>query len=243
MPGTEIRTGQVVKTVSVSGNRNYTHMYDANKMVSLWTAYPLNSSHMGNLARPSSWSYHPDIDQTKQPNLKSHSYSGDVYSRGHMIPNGSRNGIAEMQKQTFYVTNSVPQRQDRFNGTIWNALENAIQDIAENEEVYVVTGVAFESKTIEYITPSDDTSQKCAIPNYFYKVVLKVNKSGDAVTSASTIGFWFVHQDYTGTDYASYAVSVDQIEQWTGMDFFVNLPDGVETTAEANANWSTFQSF
>ena len=40
---------------------------------------------------------------------------------------------------------------------------------------------------------------------------------------ASTIGFWFVHQDYTGTDYTSYAVSVDQIEQWTGMDFFVNL--------------------
>ena len=236
-----------MKTVSVSGDRNYTHMYDANKMVSLWAAYPLNSSHMGNLTRPSSWSYHPDIDQTKQPNLKSHSYSGDVYSRGHMIPNGSRNGIAEMQKQTFYVTNSVPQRQDKFNGTIWNALENAIQDIAENEEVYVVTGVAFnkvdESKTIEYITPSDDTSQKCAIPNYFYKVVLKVNKSGSTVTSASTIGFWFVHQDYTGTDYASYAVSVDQIEQWTEMDFFVNLPDDVEATAESNSNWSTFQNF
>ena len=164
-----------------------------------------------------------------------------------MIPNGSRDGIQEMQKQTFYVTNSVPQRQNRFNGTIWNALENAIQGIAESEEVYVVTGVAFnkvgENKTIEYITPSDDTSQQCAIPNYFYKVVLKVDKSGSTVTSASTIGFWFVHQDYTGTDYTSTAVSVDQIEQWTGMDFFVNLPDNVEASAETNANWSSFLSF
>ena len=247
MPRTTVGTDQFVRTVSASGVRNYTHMYDADKMVSLWTAYPLNSSYMGSLDRPGSWYYHPDIDQSMQANLTSHSYSGDVYSRGHMIPNGSRNGIRELQKQTFYVTNSVPQRQNRFNGTIWNALENAIQSIAGSEEVYVVTGVAFnkvgESKTIEYITPSDDTSQKCAIPNYFYKVVLKVNKSGDAVTSASTIGFWFVHQDYTGTDYASYAVSVDQIEQWTGMDFFVNLPDGVETTAEANATWSSFKSF
>lgn len=247
MPGTTVGTDQFVKTVSSNGARNYTHMYDTDKMVSLWTAYPLNSSHMGSLDRPSSWSYHPDIDQSKQPNLKSHSYSGDVYSRGHMIPNGSRNGIAEMQKQTFYVTNSVPQRQNKFNGTIWNALENAIQGIAKGEEVYVVTGVAFnkvgESKTIEYITPSDDTSQKCAIPNYFYKVVLKVNKSGSTVTSASTIGFWFVHQDYTGSDYTFYAVSVDQIEEWTGMDFFVNLPDSVEATAETNSNWSAFQGF
>lgn len=165
-----------------------------------------------------------------------------------MIPNGSRNGIKEMQKQTFYVTNSVPQRQDRFNGTIWNALENAIQFIAETEEVYVVTGVAFnkvgEAKAIEYITPSDNTSQKCAIPNYFYKVVLKVNKSGSAITSARAVGFWFVHQDYTGTDFSQYSVSVDQIEQWTGMDFFVNLPDNVETAAEkTNISWTEFQNF
>ena len=247
MPGTEVGTGQVVKTVSYDGERNYTHMYDTERMVSLWTAYPLNSSHMGDLSRPGSWYYHPDIDKSKQADLASHSYSGDVYSRGHMIPNGSRNGIKEMQKQTFYVTNSVPQRQNRFNGTIWNALENAIQDIAATEEVYVVTGVAFnkvgEVKTIEYITPSDNTSQKCAIPNYFYKVVLKVNKSGSAIASASAVGFWFVHQDYTGTDFSQYSVSVDQIEQWTGMDFFVNLPDAVEATAERNSNWSTFQNF
>jgi endonuclease G len=63
------------------------------------------------------------------------------------------------------------------------------------------------------------------------------------VTSASAIGLWFVHQDYTGTDFTPYAVSVDQIEEWTGMDFFVNLPDSVEASAEANNSWSSFQSF
>jgi sensor histidine kinase regulating citrate/malate metabolism len=132
-------------------------------------------------------------------------------------------------------------------GMIGNALENALQAIAQSEEIYIVTGVTFnkvgENKNINYATPKDDSSQKCAIPNYFYKVVLKVNKSGGTVTSASTIGFWFVHQDYTGQDYAAYAVSVDQIEQWTGMDFFVNLPDNVETAAETNTNWISFQNF
>ena len=52
-----------------------------------------------------------------------------------------------------------------------------------------------------------------------------------------------MHQDYSDNDYAKYAVSVDQIEQWTGFDFFVNLPDGVEAAAEKNSSWSTFQNF
>ena len=213
--------------------------------VSLWTAYPLNSSHMGSLSRPNNWEYNPAFNSSDQAAITSGSYSGSTYSRGHMIPNGSRNGIKAMQLQTFYATNSVPQRQNKFNGSIWNSLEQAVQAVARNEEIYVVTGVAFnkvgETKSIDYV--QDKNSKDCAIPNYFYKVVLKVEKSGSTVTSASTIGFWFVHQDYSDNDYAKYAVSVDQIEQWTGFDFFVNLPDGVEAAAEKNSSWSTFQNF
>lgn len=237
----------VTSTLSYEGERNYTHLYDTEYMVSLWTAYPLNSSHMGSLSRPSSWTYNTNIDTNLQPNLCDHSYSGSTYSRGHMIPNGSRNGIKGMQLQTFHVTNSVPQRQDKFNGSIWNALEQALQAQATKEEIYIVTGIAFnrpgESKTVSYVSPSDDASQNCAIPNYFYKVVLKVKKSGDTVTSASTIGFWFEHKDYDNSTYVNYAVSVDEIEARTGFDFFVNLPDTVEATAESNKNWTSFQEF
>ena len=237
----------VVNTYYDGSNRNYTHLYDKSMMTSLWTAYPLNSTHMGSLSRPGSWYYSPSIDETYQADLTDRSYSGDVYSRGHMIPNGSRNGNSVMQKQTFYVTNSVPQRQDKFNGSIWNALEQAVQAEAAGEEIYVVTGVTFnkvgETKTISYVSPSDNSSQKCAIPNYFYKLVLKVKYSGSTVTSASTIGFWFEHKDYDNSTYVNYAVSVDEIEAWTGFDFFVNLPDTVEATAEENSSWSTFQGF
>mgnify|MGYP003300263414 CR=1 FL=1 len=151
-----------------------------------------------------------------------------------------------MQKQTFYVTNSVPQIQNTFNGSIWQKLEAALQAIGETEEIYIVTGVTFEkvgeSKTITYTTAKDDSKQ-VPVPNYFYKVVMKVNKSGSTITSASTIGFWFEHKGYSDSEYSNYAVSVDQIEQWTGFDFFVNLPDSIENTAETNTSWSSFQSF
>ena len=234
--------------VKSGGERNYTAYYDKSTYTSMWTAYPLQSKHMGSLARPSKWYFNTEIGEEYQVDLTGSSYEGDTYSRGHLIPNASRNGISEMQKQTFYVTNSVPQVQNSFNSGIWSSLEGALQTMAKGgETLYIVTGVAFskvgESKSVSYIKAKDDT-KNIPIPNYFYKIVLKVttNSSG-TVTSASTIGFWFENKAYSNSTYANCAVSVDQVEQWTGFDFFANLPDGIEASAESNTNWSSFQSF
>ena len=236
---------QYVVNTYYSGARNYTHPYDTSMMTSLWTAYPHNSSHMGSLSRPSSWYYSPSIPQSYQADLTSGTYSGSTYRRGHMCPNGSRNGNATMQKQTFYVTNQVPQIQNNFNSGIWSNLENAVQSLAKREEIYVVTGVAFhkvgESRTVNYVSPADNSSQKCPIPNYFYKLVLRVKYSGSTVSDARAIGFWMEHKTYSGDSYLNYSTTVDQIEKWTGFDFFVNLPDQIESSAESrNQSWSEF---
>ena len=245
LPGKVENSSYLTNTYYDGSSRNYTHLYDKSTYTSLWTAYALNSSHMGSLDRPSSWDFSPSISESLQVDLTDRSYN-DNYSRGHLIPNASRNGNSTMQKQTFYVTNSVPQIQNSFNGGIWQSLEAALQSIGKNEEIYIVTGVAFkkvgESKSITYTTAKDDNKQ-VPVPNYFYKVVLKVEKSGDTVTSASTIGFWFEHKAYSGDTYTNYSTSVDQIEQWTGFDFFVNLPDTIEIDAEKNTSWTTFQNF
>ena len=66
--------------------------------------------------------------------------------------------------------------------------------------------------------------------------------SGSTVISAQTIGFWFEHRTYSDS-YTNYAVSVDEIEKYTGFDFFVNLPDNIETAVERNSSWSSFDSF
>ncbi|MBO7235527.1 MAG: DNA/RNA non-specific endonuclease [Alistipes sp.] len=231
--------------LSVGGERNYTHYYDTKTYTSLWVAYPLEAKHMGNLSRPSSWSYNPLLDTEYQVNLCDYSYK-DSYSRGHLIPNGSRDGIEEMQLQTFYVTNSVPQIQNSFNNGIWSSLEGALQSKAATQTLYIVTGVAFnkvgEQKTITYTTAQAD-DKSIPVPNYFYKVVLSATTdSSGTVISAQTIGFWFEHKEYSGDSYTNYAVSVDQVEEWTGFDFFCNLPDAIEVVAEQNSSWSNFQS-
>ena len=240
----------VVSTTLAGSERNYTVFYDTSMMTPLWTAYPLESRHMGSYQRPSSWSYNPNIDTQYQIKVTDGSYANSIYSRGHMCPNASRNGNATMQAQTFYVTNQVPQIQNSFNSGIWSNLEGAVQDVAKsrNEEIYVVTGVAFnkegENRTINYTSPSKAPSQKVPIPNYFYKLVLRVKTSaGGAVTDAVCVAFWFEHKTYEDS-YTNYTVSVDEVEAWTGFDFFVNLPSEIEARCEAkNTTWEAFKSF
>ena len=251
MPGEDkggLYPNAVELKVKSGSERNYTAYYDKSTYTSMWVAYPLESKHMGSLSRPDDWSFNPLLEEKYQVDLCNATYKDyPPYARGHLIPNASRNGIKDMQLQTFYVTNSVPQIQDNFNSGVWSSLEGALQSAAAKQTIYIVTGVAFakvgESKTISYTTAKNDTKQ-VPIPNYFYKVVLKVttNSSG-TVTSASTVGFWFENKAYSGSTYSNYTVSVDQVEQWTGFDFFANLPDTIEASAERNSNWSSFQNF
>ena len=237
--------------------RNYSCLYDPEMYASYWVAYPLCYDHINGSGRSNQWAYDPDVPQAKQTNcvsgaygvnISTANYDNNLYSRGHQIANADRNGVDGMCDQTYYMTNITPQIQNGFNGGVWNNLESAVQALTSSRDtVYVVTGAAFRKKTdgTESITTIVNTrdSKTLPVPNYYWKALLKVTWSGDSVTAASAIGFWLPHQDLKGADYADYAVSVDQIEAWTGFDLFANLPSSLQTTAETNSSWTTFQNF
>ena len=246
----------ITHTAQMEGRsqRNYTILYDDDLYAALWVAYPLCASHTSS-GREETWGYDPKLSKSAQTSVKKGygaseptvNYPKNFYARGHQIPNADRNAVPQMQEQTYYATNLVPQIQDKFNGGIWNNLESAVRNaIPASDTLYVTTGVTFKTvggnETVTTIQPQHDT-KKCPVPNYFYKVLLKVKRNSNGeVTSASTIGFWFEHRQYDDK-YNNYAVSVDEIEELTGFDFFVNLPDTIENTAEKNSNWTNFQNF
>ncbi len=223
--------------------RNYSILYDPSYYASMWTAYHYCTAHKGS-GSMSSWSENPNVKGT-QVSVSSGYDTG--YDRGHQVPNGSRNINNSMQSQTYYFTNSTPQRSS-FNQKIWNNLENAERGLVSNQAdtIYVVTGPVY--KTVggnETVSTIKQDGKNVPIPNYYYKVILKVQRnSSGVVTKASAIGFWMPHDNkIADDDYASYAVSVDTIEDKTGFNFFANLPSTVESTAESNISWSTFKSF
>lgn len=238
-------TRYVVNTTYAGEKRNYTVFYDTEMMAPLWTAYPLNNSHMSS-GRINTWTFNPSISEDRQIQVCDGSYSIENYARGHMCPNGSRNNNETMQQQTFYVTNQVPQIHNGFNNGIWKNLESAVQVLAKNEEIFVTTGVSFrkgnETPQIQHISPAKHPEQQVPVPPYFYKLVLRVKYVAASVTDASCTAFWFEHKAYeSGDNFDNYRKSVDQVEEWTGFDFFVNLPDEIENVAEAkNISWSQF---
>lgn len=161
-------TRYVVNTTYAGEKRNYTVFYDTEMMAPLWTAYPLNSSHMSG-GRTGEWSYNPSISEAHQIKVCEGSYTPyENYARGHMCPNGSRNNNETMQQQTFYVTNQVPQIHNGFNNGIWKNLESAVQTLGKNEEIFVTTGVSFrkgnETPQIQHISPSKHPEQRVPIP-------------------------------------------------------------------------------
>ena len=235
-------------TLYDGSTRNYSFLYDYSTYASLWVAYPLAPSDLtGTEYSHSKWTKYDEIGADYQVDLSSSYgvyYEGtNPYSRGHQVPDADRDHTtATMLSQTYLSINSTPQIQNSFNGGIWSTLEGAIRSEVSDygDTIYIVTGPVFRKvggkENITYITNSGD-NKRVPVPNYYYKVLLKY-KNG----TASAVGFWFEHKTYSDS-YTNYAVSVDQIEQWTGWDFFVNLPDDIESAAETNTNWSTFQNF
>lgn len=244
--------------------RNYTMLYDPEMYASYWVAYPLCRDHMTS-GRVDSWGiFDPKVPTGKQVNL-SKGYGVDkgnnYYARGHQIPNADRNNVPEMQEQTYYPTNITPQLQNNFNGGIWMNLEGAVREsVAEGDTVYVVTGAAFRKKggseDIDIIYPNnknysptgsvDKPRIDLPVPNYYWKVLLKVKWHDGKINNAKTVGFWLDHNDSYSTSttaYQAYTTTVDQIEAWTGFNFFANLPEALQNACENSADWTAFKNF
>ena len=234
--------------------RNYSYVYDDDVFASYWVAYPLCAAHV-TTGREEIWGYDPKVPREGQTsvskgygaNIPTKNYPKNFYARGHQLPNADRNAVPEMQAQTYYSTNMTPQIQNGFNGGIWAKLEAAVREcIPQDDTLYIVTGATFrkvgEEEKIDTIINKNDGKQ-LPVPNYYWKAVLKVKREQNQPVAGLTIGFWLPHDDLKGFTYDAYTVSVDQIEEWTGFDLFVNLPDGAEIQAESNADWADFINY
>ena len=261
-------------TSGTEENRNYSFNYSKNYYSALWTAYTIKESDTVGSASTSSWSYNNAVfSGNYQVNVKSNSYGtnygNNLYSRGHQIPNAHRLSNATANAQTYYLSNQTPQIQDKFNASIWGALEKAERgfvttnsantsnyngSFSTTDVLYVITGPCYgkagTSETPTVVLNATSESIKPAtvqVPLYYWKVLLKVkwNAAGTAIERACAIGFWFIHQEYNNSSYtdATFVKSVNQIETWTGFNLFANLPDTIEESVESNSSWEAFRDF
>lgn len=203
--------------------RNYSYAWDYDNLVASWVAYPLNKNQRnGSAGYTKHWSFDPCLPTDKQPQLFSGFKGG--YDRGHQIPSADRQKNPKSNRKTFYFTNMTPQIGENFNQSIWANLETMVRSWANNSDtLYVVTGCVTTGSQ-DYAL--DNVGKKVTVPTAYYKALLRYS-------NAKTIGkkgyvacaFWLDHKEYSDiTITKSYMLSIDELEDRLGIDFFVNLP-------------------
>ena len=207
--------------------RNYSFAWSQKDLVSIWMAYPLCKTYTEKVvSRTDAWNYDPILG----PELSCAPFSGYAgdYARGHQVPSADRLCCREANEQTFYGTNIIPQLNEHNEG-IWQNLENRIREVANaSDTTYVVTGCVVEGSN-EITTDSD--GKNITVPVAYYKAVLRYKKGdADVWTGAA---FYTEHKKYPNNDLKAVSMSIDELEEMTGHDFFVNLPGKVGDDAAA----------
>jgi endonuclease G len=220
--GLPVRTGgNAPKDIVVLNRQGFVVGYSPSLRHPVWVAY--KTYRVGapeQLPRPSGFKADPEARNS--PQHKDYTKSG--YDRGHMAPNhaiASRYG-KNAQTQTFLMSNICPQRPGLNQGP-WRDLEFRLSELWPGRygEVWVIVGA---------VTPGDGKRLPSGIdiPTAFYQIVV-AQESGRIRAFAV-----YMPQAIPRRAYArSTLVSIDEIEQITGLDFLAGLPDDVENALEA----------
>ena len=217
--------------------RNYTLLYDGNKHAALWLAFVMNGeSYPWSVGRNDEWAPDPAIDESWQPDLSSGYKQSGTYDRGHQCASNDRRTTSDQTKQTTYYSNMTPQLGG-FNGGVWAALEGDIQKIGNactgSTMLFVVTGPIFGSG---YGTTEDKNGLKCAVPTKYFKCIMKVAYSGSTPTEA--VGAAYLLDHVSGATRQN--VSIDDIEELTGFNFFAHVPTELQNKAEAEVHPTSY---
>ena len=206
---------------------NYFLSYSEKHEQAEWVAYELKKEHLSstNFKRPLF-----ELDsKVKTGSAHWRNYKNSGYSKGHLLPAADRKNSREAYQSTFLMSNVSPQRPS-FNGGLWNRLEQKVRYWAQKERhLYVVTGGVLTDH-LETIG-----QEEVSIPEHFYKILLDYSKP-----EIKAIAFLVPHKN-SNRPLHEFVVSIDQIEDLTGIDFFQELPDSLENSLEKSSdykNWS-----
>ena len=218
---------------------NYIVEWDNQKRAQRWTAYQMYNGNSGTSWNRNNWystewggdPFQPDPALPEDVRTELSDYRGSGYTRGHIIPSADRLNSKEANEQTFYLSNMHPQKY-AFNGApgVWGEMENFMRGNWNQwnfrDVLYVVKGGTIRDDQIkEYVN-------RLLVPQYFFMATVCQNGS-----SYKGIAFWANHDEPSRT-VKSCIITIDELEKKTGIDFFCNLPDDIETEVESQVDYA-----
>lgn len=222
------------------GIRNFSCCYSKSKIHPVWVAAPLHKCYKGSSGRSGSYKPDPGIYCTQAGSW------GGPYNRGHMVGSSERTVSSATNSQVFYYSNIGAQLSSGFNngGGRWNNLEDFVDTKYCSDTLYTVIGCIFDTWTDRNgNTVQPKTYSGSAIPTAYYKALLRT-KSGNTGKSLKNctadeimcVAFIVTHDnDHKGVKpSASDMYSISELEELTGLTYFVNVPQAPKSTYKAS---------
>lgn len=206
------------------------------KRVPNWVQHDISPKSITGKANRKTMGFRRDTFIINSPSPADYTRSG--YDRGHLAPAADFKSNPDQMRQSFLMSNVAPQVGQGFNRDIWRLLEEYLrQRVRENNaQATIITGTLFKKDNGQAKTIGSEKNLgtgKIAIPDYFYKIYLN-RESGVA------LAFLMANEKHTTkkapqtlSRFRKYQVTIDYLEQLTGLDFFCNLPDELETKLES----------
>lgn len=201
-------------------------LYNEDMEQAQWVAHRLDKAMLsGNHRRKNNFRTDSKIiTGSSHPNDYLHS----GFDRGHLAPAGDFVYSAEAMENSFYMSNISPQKPS-FNRGIWKKLEEQIRSWArEYESLIVITGPLID----EYASHIGGNQVK--VPGYFYKVVLDIHPP-----EYKMIAF-LLKNEKSDRPLLEYAITVDSLERFSGINFFPMLPDTLEKRLESSKEYDSW---
>ena len=224
----------------------------AEKKHANWVAFSFDATTaQDKVTRTDNWANDPVLQPGTDADYWNNFHKNDGFDKGHLCASEDRVYMKEANWQTFYYSNMSPQFNS-FNGGFWQKLEAKVQTWGRStisgkfDKVYVAKGGTVNELLVSHQAttkggdgkyPNTDenglTSGGLICPKYYFMAVL-AEKNG----AYQALAFLVEHrEDWSKTptkeEMQACVVSIDILEKKTGIDFFCNLPDGVENEVEA----------
>lgn len=205
----------------------YVLEHSALDKIPLWVCEHMGPENLGGgLARPKPDPFAPDprLPAGKRAELKD--YSGSHYDRGHQAPSGDETVDVLRQRDTFYLSNMVPQ-DGQFNQQSWRLLEDKVRNWATNRcDAYVITGSLFydpkedDRGTATGVIRHKAIGDHVSVPTHLYKIVVMRGRDDQW----HSIAFVMENKKYAGqVDYKAFVRPVRWIEDRSGLNFMPEL--------------------
>lgn len=188
-------------------HKYYTLQYSEEHEQALYIKYKLKKTTLETQKVKRQNNFRTD-NKIKTTSAETSDYKNSGYDRGHLLPSADRLFSKEANSETFIMSNISPQTEE-FNRISWLSLEKQVRRWAIKFDSVEVITAGVLTGGLETIGQN-----KVSVPNYFYKIIRTYNNK-------NTIAF--VMPNKKTKHISNYVVSIDSIENLTGLDFLQGI--------------------